>query len=157
MNCELPDAQAGLRKGRGTRHPIANIRWIIKKARVPERHLLLLYWLCQSLWLCGAQQTGKFLKWWEYQTTLPTTWEICMQIKKPQLEPDTEEQTGFKSGKEYVRAVYCHPAYLTFVQSTWCKMPGCMKHKVESRLLGEISITSDMQMTPPLWQKVKKN
>ena len=67
------------------------------------------------------------------------------------------KQTGSKSGKEYVKAVYCHPAYLTYMQSTSCEMPGWMKHKLESRLLGEISITSGMQMTPPLWQKVKMN
>ena len=65
-------------------------------------------------------------------------------------EPDMEQQTGSKSGKEYVKAVYCHPAYLTYMQSTSWEMPGWMKHKLESRLLGEISITSDMQMTPPL-------
>ena len=59
-------------------------------------------------------------------------------------------------GKEYVKAAYCHPAYLTYMQSTLSKMLGCMKHKLESRLPGEISITSDMQMTPPLWQKVKR-
>ena len=70
------------------------------------------------------------------------------------VELDMEQQTGSKSGKEYVKAVYCHPAYLTYMQS---KMLGWMKHKLESRLLGEISITSDMQMTPPLWQKVKRN
>ena len=63
----------------------------------------------------------------------------------------------FQIGKEYVEAVYCHPAYLTSMQSTSCEMPGWMKHKLESRLLGEISITSDMHMTPPLWQKVKRN
>ena len=68
-----------------------------------------------------------------------------------------EHQTGSKLGKEYVKAVYCHPDYLPYVQSTSCKMPDCMKHKLESRLLGEILITSDMQITPPLWQKVKKN
>ena len=66
-----------------------------------------------------------------------------------------EQQTGSKSGKEYVKAVYCRPAYLTYMQSTSCKMPGWMKHKLESRMPGEISITSDMQMTPPLWQEVK--
>ena len=76
-----------------------------------------------------------------------------MQVKKQQLEPDMEQQTGSKLGKEYIKAVYCHPAYLTYVQSTSYEMPGWMKHKLESRLLGEISITSDMQMTPPLWQK----
>ena len=80
-----------------------------------------------------------------------------MQVKKKQLELDMEQQTGSKSGKEYIKAVYCHPAYLTYIHSTSCKMLGWMKHKLESRLLGEISITSDMQMTPPLWQKFKKN
>ena len=72
-------------------------------------------------------------------------------------ELDMEQQTGSKSGKEYDKAVYCHPACLTYMQSTSCEMSGLMKHKLETRLLGEISITSDMQMTPPLWQKVKKN
>ena len=78
-----------------------------------------------------------------------------MQVKKQQLEPDMEQQTGSKLGKEYLKAVYCHPAYLTYMQSTSCEMPGWMTHKLESKLLGEISVTSDMQMTPPLWQKVK--
>ena len=80
-----------------------------------------------------------------------------MQVKKQQLELDMEQQTGSKSGKEYIKALYCHPAYLSYMQSSSCEMLGWMKHKLESRLLGEISITSDMQMTPPLWQKVKKN
>ena len=68
-----------------------------------------------------------------------------------------EEQTGAKLGKEYIKAVYCHPVFLTYMQGASSKMPGWMKHNLESRLLGEISITSDMQMTPPLWQKAKKN
>ena len=67
-----------------------------------------------------------------------------------------EQQTGSKSGKEYAKGVYCHPAYLPYMQSTSCEMLGWMKHKLESRLLGEISIISDKQMTPPLWQKEKK-
>ena len=79
-----------------------------------------------------------------------------MQDKKQQLEPDME-QTGSKLGKEYAKAVYCHPVYLTYMQSTSCEMPGWTKHKLESRLPGEISITSDTQMTPPLCQKAKKN
>ena len=79
-----------------------------------------------------------------------------MQVKKQQLELDME-QTGSKLGKEFVKAVYCYPAYLTYMQSTSCEMLGWMKDKLESRFLGEISITSDMPMTPPLWQKVKKN
>ena len=80
-----------------------------------------------------------------------------MQVRKQQLELDMEQQPGSKSGKEYVEAVYCHPAYLTYMQSTQCEMPCWMKHKLESRLPGEISITSDMQMTQPLWQKVKND
>ena len=80
-----------------------------------------------------------------------------MQVKKQQLELDMEQQTGSKFGKEYVQAVYCHSACLTYMQSTSCEMLGWMKHKQESRLLGEISITSDMQMTQPLWQTVKRN
>ena len=79
-----------------------------------------------------------------------------MQVKKQQLEPDMEQQTGSKLGKEYDKAVYCHSAYLTHMQSRSCEMPGWMKHKLESRLPGEISITSDTQMTPPLWQKAKR-
>ena len=78
-----------------------------------------------------------------------------MQVKKQQLELDMEQKTGFKLGKEYVKDVYCHPAYLTYMQYTSCKIPGWMKHKLESRLLGKISVTSDMQMILPLWQKVK--
>ena len=98
---------------------------------------------------------GIFLKRWECQTTLPASWEICMQVKKQQLELDMEQKTGSKSGKEYIKAVYCHLAYLTYTQSTSCEMLGWIKHKLESRLLREISITSDMQITPSLWQKAK--
>ena len=79
-----------------------------------------------------------------------------MQVKKQQLERDVEQQTDSKLGKEYVTAEYCHPAYLTYMQSTSYEMPSWMD-KLESRLLGEISVTSDMQITPPIWQKTKKN
>ena len=78
-----------------------------------------------------------------------------MYIKKQQLEPYMEQWTGSKLGKEYINAVYCHPAYLTSMQSTSCEMPGWRKHKLESKLPGEVSVTLDM--TPPLSQKVKKN
>ena len=80
-----------------------------------------------------------------------------MQVKKQQLEPDMEQFTGSKLGKEYIKAVYCHPAYLAYMQNTSWEMLGWMKHKLESRLPGEISITSDVQMTPLLWQKAKRN
>ena len=78
-----------------------------------------------------------------------------MQVRKQQLELDIEQQTGSKQEKEHVKAVYCHPTYLTYMQSTSCEMLGWMKHKLKSRLPGEISITSGMQMTSPLGQKVK--
>ena len=80
-----------------------------------------------------------------------------MQAKKQQLEPDMEQQTDSKLGKEYVKTAYCHPAYLTYVQSTSCETPGWMKHNLKSRLPGAISITSDTQMAPPLSQKAKRN
>ena len=115
-------------------------------------------------------KTGKMFTWrtrhciyspWKtiylHQTTRPASWETCMQVRKPQLEMDMEQQTGSKQEKEYVKAVYCHPAYLTSMQSTSWEMLDWKKHKLESRLLGEISITSHMEMTPPLWQKVKRN
>ena len=100
---------------------------------------------------------GKFFKRWEYQTTWPAFWETYMQVRKQQLELDMEQQTSSKYEKEYVKAIYCHPAYLTYMQSTSWEMLGWKKHNLESRLSGEISITSDRQMTLPLWQKVKRN
>ena len=126
------------------RDQIANIRWIIEKAR--EFHFMTVLKLL-TMWL--TTNCGKFLKRWEYQTTLPVSVKICMQVKKQQLEPGMEQWTGSKLGKEYVKSVYCHSVYLTYMQSTSCEMLGWMKHKLKSRLPGEISITSDMQMTPP--------
>ena len=83
---------------------------------------------------------GKFWKRWEYQTTWPASWKTCMQIRKQQLELDMEQQTGSKEEKEYIKAVYCHPAYLTHTQSTSWETLGWKKHKSESRLPGEISM-----------------
>jgi len=158
MNRELPDVQAVFRKGRGTRDPMVNIRWIIGKEReFQKKHLLLHYWLHKGLWLWIKTNYGKFQKRWEYQTSWPSSWETYVQVKKQQLELDMDQQTDSKTGKEYIKAVYCHPVSLTYMQSTSCKMPGWIKQKLESRLPGEISITSDMQMTPHLCQKVKKN
>ena len=92
-----------------------------------------------------------------YQTTSPVSWETCLWVKKQQLELDMEQLSGSQLGKAYDKAVYGHLACLTYMQSTSWEMLGWRKHKLESRLSGELSITSDMQMTPPLWQKVKKN
>ena len=157
MKCELPDVQAGFRKGKGTRDQIVNICWIIEKAREFQKSIYFCFIDYAKAFVWITANCGKVLKRWEYQTTLSASWEICMEVRKQQLEPDMKQQTGSKLGKEYVKAIYCHPAYLTSMQSTSWEMPGWMKHKLESRLLGEISITSDTQMTPLLWEKTKKN
>ena len=158
MNHELPDVQAGFRKGRGTRDQIANICWIIKNAREFQKNIVFCFIDYAKAFDCvDHNKLWKILQRWEYQTTLPASWEICMHVKKQQLELDMEQWTSSKLRKEYVKSVYCHPAYLTYMKSTSWKMLDWMKHKLESRLLEEISITSDMQMTPPLWQKVKRN
>ena len=97
-----------------------------------------------TMWI--TTNCGKFFKRGEYQTTLPASWEICMQVKKQQWEPDMEQRIGSRLGKEYAKAVYCHPTYLIYMQSTSCEMLGWMTHKLESRLAGEITMTSEMQM-----------
>ena len=91
-----------------------------------------------TLWITTNYE--KLLKRWEYQTTLPAFWETCLQVKRQQLEPDMEQQTGSKLGKEFVKAVYCHLAYLTYMQSTSREMLGWMKHKLESRLLVVVGV-----------------
>ena len=157
MNHELPDVQAGFRKGRGTSGQIANILWIIKKVREFQKNIYFCFIDYAKAFEWITTNCEKFLKRWAYQTTFPSSWEICMQVKKQQLELHMEQQTGSKSGKEYIKAVYRYLAYLTYMQSTSRENLGWMKHRLGSRLPGEISITSDMQMTPPLWQKVKRN
>ena len=111
VNRELPDVQAGFGKGSET------------EVDVFLQFLCFLYEPTDvgSL-ISGFSACGKFLKTWEYQSTLPASWESYMQVKKHQLEPDMEQWTGSKLGKEYVKAVYCHPAYLTYMQSTSCVM-----------------------------------
>ena len=159
VNRELPDVQAGFRKVRGTTDQIANICWIIEKAREFQKKTSIsaLVTMPKPLTVWITRKYGKFWKKWDYQTTWPASWETSIQVRKQQWEMDMEEQTGSKEEKEYIKAVYCHPAYSTYMQSTSWEMLGWKKHKLESRLLGEISITSDKQMTPPLWQKVKRN
>ena len=151
MNQELPDVQAGFRKGRRTTDQIANIGWIIEKARgLQKKNLPLLYWLHQSLWLCGLQNLWKILKEMGvpgHFTSLLRNWYARQEVT------DMGKWTNSKLGKEYIKAVYCPPAYLTYTQSTSWGTLGWMKHKLESRFLGEISITSDMQMTPPYGRK----
>ena len=145
VNWELPDIKAGFRKGRGTRDQIDNIHWIIEKAREFQRNIC--FTVCAKAFDCvDHNKLWKILKRWKYQITLPVSWETCMQVKKQQLRPYMEQRTASKLGKEYVKTIYCHPAYLTSILSTSCEMLGWMNHKLELRFPGEIPTTSDMQI-----------
>ena len=151
MNWELPDVQAGFRKGRGTRDQIANIHWIIEKARVFQKKTSFIDYTkgfdcVDHNKLKNSSRDGN-----TRPPYLPPEKHVCRS------RTNMEQGTGFKLGKEYVKAVYCHPAYLTYMQSTSWEMPGWMKHELESRLPGEISITSDTQMILPLWQNTQRN
>ena len=116
---ELLDVQAEFRKGTGTTDQIANIH---RNSRKTSTSASLTPLKLLTVWI--TTNCGKLLKRWEYQTTLPASWEICMQVKKQQLELDMEKQTGSKQEKEYIKAVYRHPDYLTYIKSTSCKMTG---------------------------------
>ena len=124
MNQELTDEKAGFRKGRKTRDLVTNNCWIIEKAREFQNVYLCFIDYTKAFDYVDHNKSGKFLKRWEYKTTLLASWETCMQVKKQQLELDMEQQTGSKLGEEYVRDVYCQPAYLTYMQSTSCEMLG---------------------------------
>ena len=116
VNHELPDVQAVFRKGRRTRDQIANIHQIIEKAGEFQENIY--FWFtdyAKPLTVCIIKNCGKFLKRWEYQTTLSASWEMCIQVRKQQLELDFEQWTGSKLGKEYVKTVYCHPDYSTYM------------------------------------------
>ena len=155
MNHELPHVQAGFRKGKGTRDQIANICWIIKKAREFQKTIYFCFIDYTKVFEWITTNCGKFFKRWEYQTTWPASWEICIRIEKQQLEPNVEQWTGSKIGKGVCQDCILSPCLFIFyaeyiIQNAW------MKHKLESTLLGEILITSDIQMIPPLWQKAKQ-
>ena len=135
-------------KRQRTRDQTANILWTIEKAREFQKNICFCFIDYAKAFDCvDHKNCWTFLKRWEYQPSLPVFWETCMWVKQPQLEPYMEQWTGEKLEKEY-EAVYCHPVYLTSMQSISCKMLGWMNHKLESRLPGEISTTSDMQMIP---------
>ena len=128
VNQELLDIQAGFRKGRGTEIKLPTSAGSSKKQekfRKTSTFASLTMQKPLTVWI--MTNFGKFLKRWEYQTTLPASWETCMQIKKRQLEPDMEQQTGSKLGKKYVKVVYCHSVYLTYMDSTSCEILGWMK------------------------------
>ena len=156
VNSGLPNVQAGFRKGRGTRDHITNIHWTIAKAREFQKNIYFCFIdHAKAFDYVGHNKLWKILKEMGIADHLTCLLRNLYASQEQQLEPNMEQQTGSKQGKEYIKFAYCHPAYLT--QSTSCKMLGWMKHKLESRLPGEISTTSDMQITPALWQNGKKN
>ena len=128
VNHKLLDVQAGFRKGRGTRNQIASICWVIEKAREFQKKI----YFFASLTMLKP-----------YQTSLPASWEICMQVKKQQLETDMEKWIGSKRSTSKL-CIVTLLIYLTYMKSISCEMLGWVRHKLESRLPGEISITSDM-------------
>ena len=114
MWIKLPDVEASFRKGRGTRGQIANIHWIMEKPREFQKNIYFCFlYYAKALDCVDHNKLWKILKGMEYQTTLPVSWEIYMQVKKQQLELDMKQWPGSKLRKEYVKAVYCHLAYLT--------------------------------------------
>ena len=137
MNCELLDVQAGFRKGRGTRDQIANIHWIIKKVREFQKNIYFCFLDYTRAFDCvDHNKLENFSR--DGNTRQPYILpEKPVAGQEATLEPDMEQQTGSKLGKEYANAVYCHPAYLTYMQSTSCEMLVWLKHKLESRLLGK--------------------
>ena len=153
VNHELPVVQDGFRKGRGTRDQVANIRWIIENAREFQKNICFIDY-------AKAFDCVDHSKLWTILKEMGILDHLTCLLRNLYVGQQTtfrtrhEKWTGSKLGKEYVKAVYCHPAYLTYMQSTSCEMPSWVTHKLKSGLPGEIS---NMQMTPPLWQKVKKN
>ena len=156
VNHELSDVQAGFRKGRGTRDQIANIHWIIEKAREFQKNIYFCFIDYAKAFNCVDHN-----KQWKFLKQIGTPNHIICLLRNlyagQEATVKTKQQISSKLRKEYIKAVYCHPAYLTYMQSTPREMPCWMNHKLESRWLGEISVTSNMQMTPLVWQKVKKN
>ena len=158
MYHELPDVQAGFRKGRGTRDQIANTHWIIKKAREFQKNIYFCF--IDSVKAFDCVDHNKF---WKILKEMGIPDHLTCLLRNLYAGQEATVRTGhrttdwFQIGKGVRQAVSCYPANLTYMQSTSCKMLDWMKHKLESRLTGEISITSDKQMTLPLWQKAKRN
>ena len=158
VNHELPDVQAGFRKGRGTRDQIANICWIIEKAREFQKNIYFCFIDYAKAFDCvDHNKLWKTLKEMGILDHLTCLLRNLYAGQKATGRTRHGTTDWFQIGKGVRQDVYCHPAYLTYMQNTSCEILDWMKHKLESRLLGERSITSDTQMTPPLWQKVKKN
>ena len=158
MNHELPDVQAGFRKGRGTRDQIANICWIIKnKKSIPEKHLLLLYWPLQSLWCVDHNKLWKSIKKKEIWDHLIFLLRNLYAGKEAIVRMTHGTMDWFQIRKGVCQGCILPPCLFNFYAEYIMRNAYWKKQKLKSRLPGEISIPSDMQMTPPLWQKVKRN
>ena len=158
MNCEIPDVQAGFRKGKGTRYQIANIHWIIRKAREFQENIYFCFLDYAKAFDCVDHN-----KLWKTLKEMGIPDHLTCLLRNLYAGQEATVRTGhgttdwFQIGKRVCQGYILYPAYLTYMQSISWETLDWNKHKLESRLLGEISITSDMQMTPPLWQKVKTN
>ena len=158
MNREPPDVQSGFRKGRGTTDQIANIHWIMEKATEFQKNICFCFIDYAKAFDCVDHN-----KLWKILKEMGVPNHLTCLLRNVYAGQEATVRTGhgtsdwFQMEKEYIKAIYCHPAYLTTMQSTSCETLDWKKHTLESRLPGEISITSDMQMTPPLWQKVKRS
>ena len=157
LNWGLPDVQAGFRKGRGTRDQIANIQGSHKKQENSRKTSSSASLTTPNLWLCASQPTRKLLKRWEYQTTWPASWEICMQVKKQPVVTGHGTIDRLKTGKGVHLGCILSPCLFNLYAESIIQIASWMKHKLESRLLGDISVTSDTQVTPLLWQNMKNN
>ena len=152
VNQELPDVQVGFGKGRGIRDQIANMRWITEKATEFQKNTYFCFIDYIKAFDCVDHN-----KLWKIHKEMRIPDHITSLLRNVYAGQEATVRTRhgtmnwLKLGKKYVKVIYCHPAYLTYMQSTSCEMPGWMKHKLESRLPGEISIISDMQMTLSLW------
>ena len=149
VNCELPDVQVGFWKGRGTRDQIANISWIIEKARESQKNIYCFNDYAKAFDYVDHNKLWKILKEMEISDHLTCPLRNLYAGQEATVRTRHRTTDWFQTGKGRCQ-VYCHPAYLTYMESTSCKMPGWMKHKLESRFLEEISITSDMQVIPTL-------
>ena len=135
MNQEVPDVQAGSRKGRGTRDQIANIQWIIQKAKGFKKNIYFCFIDYAKAFVWITINCGKILKGREHQITLPASWESCMQVKKLQLKPDMKQWSGSKLGMQYAKAVCCHPACIIYMQTTSCEMLSWMNPQARIKIV----------------------
>ena len=158
MNHELPDVQAGFRKGRGTRDQIANICWIIEKAREFQKNICFCFIAyAKALDCVDHNKLWKILKELGIPDHLTCLLSNVYAVQEATVRIGHGKTEWFQIGKGVLQGCILSPSLFNCMQSISCEMPGWMKHKLESGLLGEISITSDIQMTSHLWQKAKKN